>query len=139
MNTTRTDSQAGEVLSILMERAHVSPEQLARSVGMSKQTIYNKQRGQAWTNSDSRRFAAAFRVDPAIFLKRPVDAMLWLIEHDQFELEVIDLTQSDDGFFANGCIHLVGPLAYVEDALIEDLCRDTPRGDDAHVYADACR
>jgi transcriptional regulator with XRE-family HTH domain len=92
MNET-ADPNAGEVLAILMERARVSPEQLAQKSQVTKTTVYNKLRGQAWKNQDSRRFAAAFGVPPEIFLKRPVDAMLWLIENDRFELEVIDLRE----------------------------------------------
>lgn len=95
MSDTR-DPNAGEVLSILMERARVSPEHLALATGMSRATIYNKLQGQAWKNVDSQRFAAVFGVKPEIFLKRPVEAMLWLIENDRFELTVIDLRDGAD-------------------------------------------
>lgn len=95
MNKT-ADPNAGEVLAILMERARVSPEHLAQKTGVTKTTVYNKLRGQAWTNADSRRFAAAFNVPVETFLKRPVDVMLWLIENDRFDLEVIDLREVAD-------------------------------------------
>lgn len=95
MSDTR-DPNAGEVLAILMERARISPEQLAKATGNSRATIYNKLRGQAWKNVDSRTFAQAFSVDAGIFLKSPVEAMLWLIENDRFNLEVIDLRDSSD-------------------------------------------
>lgn len=90
------DPTAGQVLEILMERAKVSPEQLARAAKVSKTTIYNKLEGQAWKNTDSKRFAAVFDVPADIFLREPVQAMLWLIENDRFHLEVIDLRDTSD-------------------------------------------
>lgn len=103
MSDTR-DPNAGEVLAILMERARVSPEQLAKATGNSRATIYNKLRGQAWKNVDSRTFAQAFNVDVGIFLKSPVEAMLWLIENDRFNLEVIDLRDaSNEGVTGSPC------------------------------------
>lgn len=94
--STNADPNAGEVLGILMERAKVSPDHLAKATGQSKTTIYNKLDGQAWKNTDSKRYAAAFDVPAEMFLGTPVQAMLWLIEHDRFNLELIDLRDTSD-------------------------------------------
>lgn len=95
---TNADPNAGEVLGVLMERARMSPEQLAHEVGYSRATVYNKWKtGQAWKHVDSQRFASVFGVPEDIFRKTPAEAMLWLIENDRFNLHaVIDLTDKGD-------------------------------------------
>lgn len=91
-----TGQTAGAVLGILMERARVSPARLAEVAGVSKQTVHNKLRGQAWGVEDMNRYAQVFDVPVELFLRAEVDAMLWLIENDRFNLEVIDLRDTSD-------------------------------------------
>lgn len=107
-----TGQTAGAVLGILMERARISPARLAEVAHVSKQTVHNKLRGQAWGVEDMNRYAQVFDVPVELFLRAEVDAMLWLIENDRFNLEVIDLRDtSDQGISGSPCSADRSPFA----------------------------
>lgn len=76
------EDQARLVLDALRRIRSLSGVRLARSAGMSRQSVSDKLMGaRRITLADVGRFAKALEVEPAVFFMTPDDAIRWTLDH----------------------------------------------------------
>jgi transcriptional regulator with XRE-family HTH domain len=84
LGTVAVPRMPHRVLHYLMANRSVTDTELAKRLGLTRQTIYNRRTGRSMMSAaDIFDMAAALEVEPGLFMRSPADAVEWLLMHDR--------------------------------------------------------